>query len=50
MWLLTKVVFFLVVVAAIGLVGYAYLGPTFMPSDFQPDVQEVIKPVTLGGG
>jgi len=49
MWRLIKFLFVLVVLAAIGFVGYAYLGPIFMPADFAPPVQEVVTPVTLDG-
>ena len=49
MWRLIKVVFVLVVLAAIAFVGFAYLGPIFVPADFTPVVEEVVKPVTLGG-
>jgi len=48
MWRLIKFLFVLVVLAAIGFVGFAYLGPIFMPTDFAPPVEEIIKPVTLG--
>lgn len=48
MWRLIKFVFVLLVLAAIAFVGYAYLGPIFVPADFTPDIQEVVKPVTLG--
>lgn len=47
-WRLIKFLFVLIVLAAIGFVGYAYLGPIFMPDDFIPEVQEVVKPVILG--
>lgn len=50
MWRLIKVLFVLLVLLAIAFVGYAYLGPIFSPNDFAAPVQEVVKPVTLGGG
>ncbi len=49
MWRLIKFLFVLVVVLAIAFVGYAYLGPIFMADDFVPSVEQVTKPVTLGG-
>ena len=49
MWRLLKLLFVLAVLAAIAFVGYAYLGPIFVPGDFTPEVQEIVKPVTLGG-
>jgi hypothetical protein len=49
MWRLIKLVFVLAVLAAIAFVGFAYLGPIFVPADFTPVVEEVVKPVTLGG-
>jgi hypothetical protein len=49
MWQLIKILFVLVVMAAIAFVAYAYLGPIFMANDFAAPVQEVVLPVTLGG-
>jgi hypothetical protein len=46
MWRLIKILLFLSSLAAIGLVGYAYLGPLFT-TDFAAPVQSVSKPVTL---
>lgn len=48
MWRLIKVLAVLVVVAALALVAYAYLGPTFLPDDFAPPSREVREPVDLG--
>lgn len=48
MWRLIKFLFVLVVLAAVSFVGYAYLGPIFVPGDFAPPIEEVVKPVTLG--
>lgn len=47
MWRLIKVILFLVIVAAIGLVAYAYVGPIFFPADFAPPVTEISEPVVL---
>ncbi len=47
MWRLIKAVLFLVVLAAVGLVVYAYVGPVFFPADFAAPSQEVTSPVTL---
>lgn len=45
---LIKFLFVLAVLAAIAFVGYAYLGPIFVPDDFAPTVEQVVIPVTLG--
>jgi len=47
MWRLIKALFFLIVIGAIGLVAYAYVGPLFFPADFAPPAEEVTRPVTL---
>jgi hypothetical protein len=47
MWRLIKAVLVLVVLAALALVAYAYVGPIFFAEDFAPPVEEVTKPVTL---
>ncbi|WP_333713838.1 hypothetical protein [Yoonia sp.] len=47
MWRLIKAVFYLVVLCAVALVAYAYLGPLFFPADFAAPAQEVTRPVTL---
>lgn len=47
MWRLIKALFFLLVIGAIGLVGYAYVGPMFFPADFAAPSQEVTRSVTL---
>lgn len=44
---LIKLVVYLVILAGLALVAYAYVGPIFMPEDFNPPVEEVRKPVTL---
>ncbi|WP_165978863.1 hypothetical protein [Antarcticimicrobium luteum] len=41
-----KYLFYLLILAAIGLIGYAYLGPWF-GADFAPPRTEVRQPVTL---
>ena len=48
MWRLIIVLFVLVVLAAVSFVGFAYIGPIFMPAEFAPPVQQEVKPVTLG--
>ena len=48
MWRLIKVLLVLVVLAALGLVAFAYLGPLVVPDDFAPPVREVVVPVDLG--
>lgn len=47
MWRLIKTLLFLVVLAGVALVAYAYIGPIFFPTDFTPPIQEVTNPVTL---
>ncbi|MFV0515567.1 MAG: hypothetical protein ACK5MY_18290 [Jhaorihella sp.] len=43
---LIKYLFYLIILAAIGLVGYAYVGPWF-GADFSPPETEIREPVTL---
>ena len=43
---LFKVLFFLIVIAVIGLTGYAYIGP-FFGADFSAPQTETRVPVTL---
>ncbi|MEJ6398187.1 hypothetical protein [Yoonia sp. 208BN28-4] len=47
MWRLIKLLVFLTALAAIGLIGYAYLGPIFTPDDFAPPVEQVVEPIVL---
>jgi hypothetical protein len=47
MWRLIKLLVFLTVFAAIGLIAYAYAGPIFFPGDFAPPTRQVIEPVIL---
>ncbi|WP_342075848.1 hypothetical protein [Yoonia sp. SS1-5] len=47
MWRLIKILSFLIVLAGVGLVAYAYIGPVFFPADFAAPTQEVSNPVTL---
>ena len=44
---LIKVVLFLIVLAGVGLVAFAYIGPIFFPDDFAAPTSEVTHPVTL---
>ncbi|WP_373356906.1 hypothetical protein [Pseudoroseicyclus sp. CXY001] len=48
MWRLIKFLIYLIILAGIGLVAFAYLGPIFMPGDFDPPAGEVSMPVDLG--
>lgn len=50
MWRLFKALIFLSILGGIGLVGFAYLGPIFMRSEFAPPAEQVIKPVELDLG
>lgn len=45
---LFKFLIYLIVLAAIGLIGYAYLGP-FFGADFSAPQSEIREPVTLDG-
>ncbi|WP_247226188.1 hypothetical protein [Yoonia sp. F2084L] len=47
MWRLIKALLFLIILAGVGLVAYAYVGPLFFPGDFAAPSQEVTRPVTL---
>lgn len=47
-WRLTKLLFYLLVVAGLALVAYAYVGPLFFPEDFAPPLREIVEPVDLG--
>ena len=47
MWRAIKVLIFLTALAAIGLIGYAYIGPIFFAEDFAPPLERVVDPVTL---
>jgi O-antigen/teichoic acid export membrane protein len=46
-WRLIKAVLVLTILAALGLIAYAYIGPIFFAEDFAPPVEQVTKPVTL---
>ena len=43
---LIKSLFYILILAAIGLVGYAYVGPWF-GADFSAPTEEIRKPVVL---
>ena len=47
MWRLIKALIFLTALTAIGLIGYAYVGPLFFAQDFAPPLEQVVEPVTL---
>ncbi|MEL6570997.1 MAG: hypothetical protein AAFQ64_05030 [Pseudomonadota bacterium] len=47
MWRVIKALIFLTALAAIGLIGYAYIGPLFFADDFAPPLEQVVEPVTL---
>ena len=46
MWRLIKILFFLVILAGVGLVAYAYVGP-FLGVDFMPPRETVTVPVEI---
>jgi len=47
MWRLIKLIFWLAVLGALGLIGYAYVGPLVVPDHFAPPVTEITAPVEL---
>lgn len=47
MWRLIKVLIFLIFIAVVGLVAFAYVGPIFFPADFAAPSQEITTPVDL---
>ena len=47
MWRVIKALIFLTALGAIGLIGYAYVGPIFFADDFAPPLEQVVEPVTL---
>ena len=47
LWKLIKALFVLLVLAGIGLVAYAYVGPVLFPADFEPPVSQISEPVIL---
>lgn len=49
-WKLIKFIVILAILAAIALLIYAYLGPIFMPADFDPPVRDMRVPVPLDLG
>ncbi len=49
-WRLIKVLLALAVLAGLGLVAYAYVGPIFFPADFAAPTTEQSAPVTLDMG
>ncbi len=47
MWRLIKALLFLIILAGVCLIAYAYIGPVFFPADFAPPAEEVTAPITL---
>ncbi len=47
---LLKGIAVLVVLAAVGVVAFAYLGPLLFPAEFAAPTHEIRLPVTLGTG
>lgn len=47
LWRLIKILFYLIVLSAIALVAYAYVGPIFFPADFAAPSQTTVTPITL---
>lgn len=48
MWRIIKLLLYLAILAGLGLVAYAYLGP-FFGADFSAPLQEMRIPVDLNG-
>lgn len=46
-WKLIKLIVIMAILAGIALLAYAYLGPIFMPADFDPPIQQMRVPVAL---
>ncbi len=49
-WALVKAALILAVLAVLGVLAYAYVGPMLFPDDFAAPATEETKPVTLGIG
>jgi len=47
MWRAIKALVFLTALGAVGLIGYAYVGPIIWADDFAPPLTDVSEPVTL---
>lgn len=47
LWKLIKLLVILAILGALALVAYAYIGPIFMPDDFDPPQVDIRLPVTL---
>lgn len=47
MWRIFKALLFLLIVGAVALVVYAYVGPLFFPDDFAAPQTETTRPVIL---
>ncbi|WP_194098259.1 hypothetical protein [Marivivens aquimaris] len=47
LWKLIKLLLVLLILAGIGLVVYAYVGPLIFPSDFDAPTQTVTQPIEL---
>lgn len=47
MWRLIKILLILIILAALALIAYAYVGPIVFPADFAAPSQQINAPVTL---
>lgn len=47
LWKLIKFLLFLAILAGLGLIAFAYVGPILMPAEFTPPSTEISQPVTL---
>ena len=47
MWRLIKAILTLAILAGLGLIAYAYVGPIFFPADFAAPTEQISVPVTL---
>lgn len=47
LWRLIKILFLLGILAGLGLVAYAYVGPVVFPADFAAPSEEMRVPLTL---
>jgi len=47
LWRLIKFLLFLVILGAVCLVAYAYIGPVLFPADFAAPEAQISEPITL---
>jgi hypothetical protein len=50
MWRFIKLLVIVMILAALGLIAFAYAGPIFFPGDFAPPTLQILEPVVLESG